>query len=619
MDRIPGPFWLSRVKIVETKLRIAGVFGFWCLVAVIYLATAFHQRQTLNLSATAGGQFPYLACAERMAKEPGLGYLGDRNRMPLVPLLYAQAYTGDWEQYFSRSTWLAIVSSFAALCALGVVAHTRLSAWPATAWTLAAAFLVFLPKACFVQAELPYYALLFVLWLLLCRLFGRGQWWVSLAAGVLAALAYLTKASALATLMAFLAAWGFVQLRFLVKYWTKPDHPAGTRSLTRWIRTSTIVVLPCLVFVIVAFPYLADNKQRFGRYFYNVNSTFFMWCDNWPEAKAFADEFQIEAHYPTASQAQIPSPGNYWHSHSLGQISRRLMYGSAVSVQLGWKNGYLKYALLTAVLVGMAAWGRKIRAWELMDRNMGLLVFNVLFFGGYFLAYAWYAPIAFGDRFALSLFLPALYGLFRAFDWLTSPEVDTETVSIHPSWLRGGWFVVTALFVGEGVLSASGVHDQAPPQFVQFYFNESQVAIANGHPDVGRRGLAGVLKLDASFAPAHHELGMLAMKHGDFAEAAHRLARAVELAPSNANMANSLGSALIQNGEAIAAVAAFETAVELDPLFASGWFNLAGAYASQERVDDARSAIKRLRSIDATLADRLEKSLRAGGQLGPEP
>ena len=31
-------------------------------------------------------------------------------------------------------------------------------------------------------------------------------------------------------------------------------------------------------------PYLSTSKRVFGQYFYNVNSTFYMWYDDWPHA-----------------------------------------------------------------------------------------------------------------------------------------------------------------------------------------------------------------------------------------------------------------------------------------------------------------------------------------------
>ena len=38
------------------------------------------------------------------------------------------------------------------------------------------------------------------------------------------------------------------------------------------------------VFLAVLSPYLRTNKRVFGHYFYNVNTTFYMWYDDWPQA-----------------------------------------------------------------------------------------------------------------------------------------------------------------------------------------------------------------------------------------------------------------------------------------------------------------------------------------------
>ena len=91
-------------------LRIALIL-FWVGAAATYVGIAAKQKQNLNLSATAGGQYPYLINAQRMAKEGVTQYLGDRNRMPLYPALLSAVYVEDWDTFVRRSAWFAIVSS----------------------------------------------------------------------------------------------------------------------------------------------------------------------------------------------------------------------------------------------------------------------------------------------------------------------------------------------------------------------------------------------------------------------------------------------------------------------------------------------------------------------------
>ena len=40
-------------------------------------------------------------------------------------------------------------------------------------------------------------------------------------------------------------------------------------------------------FAAVIFPYIRTSKDVYGTYFYNMNSTFMMWCDSLPEGEAF--------------------------------------------------------------------------------------------------------------------------------------------------------------------------------------------------------------------------------------------------------------------------------------------------------------------------------------------
>ena len=44
------------------------VSAFWIVAAAAYLAAAARQKAHLNLSATAGGQYPYLVYAEGLAE-----------------------------------------------------------------------------------------------------------------------------------------------------------------------------------------------------------------------------------------------------------------------------------------------------------------------------------------------------------------------------------------------------------------------------------------------------------------------------------------------------------------------------------------------------------------------
>ena len=45
-----------------------------------------------------------------------------------------------------------------------------------------------------------------------------------------------------------------------------------------------MLLLVVATFLAVVFPYIQTSKRIYGQYFYNMNSTFVMWCDSRPEA-----------------------------------------------------------------------------------------------------------------------------------------------------------------------------------------------------------------------------------------------------------------------------------------------------------------------------------------------
>jgi tetratricopeptide (TPR) repeat protein len=578
---------------------------FWLVIGAAYLWAAVQQNDHLNLSAAAGGQYPYLTCAKRMGEVGVTRYFGDRNRMPLYPALLASVYDADWDAFVERSAWFAIASSMIILLGIGLIAYRYLPMWLATVLTLSAASGVYVYKASFVQAELLYYGVLFAVWLLLCRLIRRPNIWWSIVAGVLLGLAYLTKASALAIVAAYapvVAAMALV--RALKGKGERSDNDADARpSGSAALLVSTAVVL--LAFLVVAYPYIASNKARFGRYFYNVNSTFFMWFDSWAEAKTFADTYHVNEQYPIALPEQIPGPLNYWRGHTVGQMWRRLSSGLLALWSSALDEACLKYLVVTVVFCAVLGARQLRRVRDLRAETWAVVLFCTLLFGGYMLAYAWFAQIAYGGRFVLSLFLPVMYALL----WLAR-ELSTATGPLQLSKRRiqkSDAFSVflVVLLIGEGVLTAATSGRVPSGAFVQFYYNESRVLQDDGNLPEAEKGFAGVIQLDPSFAPAHHALGMMAITTGRFDVAVRCLTEAVRLDPLVADAHNSLGSALLQAGRPEEAILAFSEAVRLEPSFATAWYNLGGSYSSLRAFDKAEMVRRRLEALDPALARKL--------------
>jgi tetratricopeptide (TPR) repeat protein len=360
-----------------------------------------------------------------------------------------------------------------------------------------------------------------------------------------------------------------------------------------------------LAFLVVVYPYIASNKARFGRYFYNVNSTFFMWCDSWAEAKTFGDTYHVSEQYPVARPEEIPGPLNYWREHTAGQMWRRLGAGFSALWSLVLDEVCFKYLVVTLVFCAVLGAGQLRRVQDLPAEAWAMVLFCGLLFGGYVLAYAWFAQIAYGGRFVLSLFLPVMYSLL----WLAG-EFSTATGPLRLSKGRiqksdALSILLVVLLIGEGVLTAATSGRVPSRAFVQFYYNESRVLQDDGNLPEAEKGFAGVVQLDPSFAPAHHALGMMAITSGRFDDAVRYLAEAVRLDPLAADARNSLGSALLQAGRPEEAVRAFLEAVRLEPSFATAWYNLGGSYCSLRAFDKAEMVRRRLEALDPPLARQL--------------
>ncbi len=578
---------------------------FLALVACIYICGAWRQGVELNLSETAGGQAPYFSQAARIAEDGITNYLGDRNRMPAVPAILSWFYQDDGATFFSQSKSVTIVTSLIALAGLNFLFLSSLPRASALLALSIAAFAVFLPKASFVQAELLYYALFFVAWLLMCRVLYRPKIATAIVAGLVAGLSYWVKASIPPMLIVFLfASLGAVFLRRQTADKENTEHE-GHFSSRETLMSATVVMA---VFFAVVSPYLLDNKERFGHYFYNVNSTFFMWCDSWKEARSFADQYDISEHYPEAPVEVIPSIARYARTHSLSHASARLAYGFKTLTKQFLSAGYGRYILALAVACLVLGFQHRKRFRELGEADLVVAGFTFLVVAGYVTVYAWYAPVAFGDRFVLSLTLPILFAELLFISRTDNQSLNTikclpPGVPVTLSNTIAVLLMIVAII--HGVNQATHPLVNADDAFVHFYFNESREAQLAGNGDVAVRGYQGVITLDPTFAAAHHELGLIALSKNRSDQAIRACREAVRLSPNNANFLNSLGSALMQVGATDDAIAIWSRATIIDPSFVSALYNLGGAYATTGQDDLANEVIWRLDSLDPRAARRL--------------
>jgi hypothetical protein len=343
-------------------------------------------------------------------------YVNPRNRMPLYPGLLAlfmdkgeltelRAADPDNKEFYPRAcasffetgkkinTAVAVgLLVFLAVVFLGKFpVHHALNLW------VLAAFGVIVFKAPFVQAELLYYFLTFSAFLVCWRLFGRPSFLLAILGGALLGLGHLTKASVLPGVLVFVV---FYPLDALWRRYRETAAPFHRIAIAALLAAGYLAVIA---------PYIIQSKRMFGSYFYNVNSTFYMWCDSWKEAKARTGGEDRKS-FPDLPPDQLPSLSNYLKTHTPAEIVMRPIKGvSVVFNSMMRAYGYLGPCLAyLGFAAAVAAWKWRL-VWRLIARRPVPLLALAAYFCGYYFLIAWYSPLINGNRFVLGLFLPFLF------------------------------------------------------------------------------------------------------------------------------------------------------------------------------------------------------------------
>jgi hypothetical protein len=386
------------------------------VLGTLYVAGATRHSATVNVSRARADQSGYLwdAVGIHQDRHAGTDHLiGERNRMPLYPWLlswlYDSALTPD--QYFEKAKRWNIGLSIVLLVVIGLVAHRLLPPLAALNLVLVAAFGYFVFKAAYAQVELLFYT---VWWLMFVACWqaltshGRRAVLFGLLAGVLAALAHLSKAAVLPFAGLFV---GVTALRAV------SAASATMRGRTRAGGEILVPLVFTVVFLAVLLPYLLNSKRTFGHYFYNVNSTFYVWYDDWPAASQGTYRHGDGVGWPKMPASEIPTARTYLRDHSATQIASRIGDGVrdmvAVSYNRLWYFKYVTFYLAFAAVL-CASRLRAVRG--LIAGQPALTVFLVLYAVIYTLAVAFYKPISGTTlRMLLTHVLPLLFALSRAF------------------------------------------------------------------------------------------------------------------------------------------------------------------------------------------------------------
>jgi hypothetical protein len=426
-------------------LPIAAVLGLLALAIPYFMVTVIHSR-TLNYAPIFTDQASYMKFAET-ARLRDFNYTGDQNRMPLYPFLQALFYQPGMsdQAFFDQGKLRNIFLSLALLVLMYLLFRHYLGRWIGPLLTGIVAFSIYIFKAPYFQVEILYYFLALLGFVMALEMLARPSWKLGIATGIVIGLAHLAKASVLPGLLLFGVIFA---LKLLIQALSEiKDRGALLEKLAPLGRQLLAGVLVFAFFILVIFPYINAMKQRFGHYFYNVNTTFYVWFDTNPQA------FQAEAKYHFAEQwpsqlspDQIPSLRNYLRTHTLAQISERFFNG--LSEQIGnvllpfSVTNYQMSYLAILCLVFLVDLKNSLRLVRSQPYRVG---FSLLYFLGYLAAFAWYSPIAPERRFIYGLYIPFIFAIFCALQALASSQGSRESrssaIDLH-RFLNAAHFVI---------------------------------------------------------------------------------------------------------------------------------------------------------------------------------
>ncbi|MFC2030356.1 hypothetical protein ACFLWA_06470 [Chloroflexota bacterium] len=394
-----------------TKKRSARsllVGGFVLVMAGLYCYGAVRQLVHVNTEMHSIDQHAYMTYASSM-KESGYTFIGGRNRMPVYPFLQSLFYRPGLteDQFFVHGKYINLILSLGLLAGLALI-FSHFFRWLHTLnLMLIVAFTVFVFKAGWLQTELLFYFVNFCLFLLMWQMLRQPSYPLAIATGLVAGLAHLTKASILPGLVLFLLAAGVQALLAALRERRSAEHIVFSSSA---LCSFLVVPLVGVVFLVTVFPYISTSKRVFGQYFYNVNSTFYIWYDSWDEAKEGTRAHGDRVGWPDMPPEQIPRLSKYLRDHTGKQIASRFVDGA----RRIWNNvvhsyGYFKYIAIYSsflVVVAVCFWRRTLRG--LAARPI-LYLFLLGYFASYLILYAWYAAIADGNRLVLAQFIPFMF------------------------------------------------------------------------------------------------------------------------------------------------------------------------------------------------------------------
>lgn len=402
-------------------------------LAWFYVTAATEHARRVNTVKARGDQSGYLWDAQRVYRNFH-GYrppflIGERNRMPVYAGYLALFYKRGMSDpdYFEVAKQANIYLSVGLLALIALVVRRQVPPLPAVNFVGVLAFGYFIFKAGYSQSELLFYTLFLFTFIACWHVFaarGRRALWLAALAGALAGISHLTKA-AMPPYVAIFAATYLPAA--LIEADVRGSWADRRRLLGERVAATAVFAL---VFLTILSPYLLTSKRVFGQYFYNVNSTFYVWYDNWAQASVGTYAHGDGEGWPKMPADELPSASRYWRTHTVGQIGERLAGGFSDMAEKSYSMfNYLHYVVLFLVTTCVVI-GARLRAMrELVAAHAGLTSFLAVYGLAYLLLVAFYHPTSGTGtaRFLLAHLAPLLFALSRL---LAHPSIATSRATL---------------------------------------------------------------------------------------------------------------------------------------------------------------------------------------------
>ena len=212
------------------------------------------------------------------------------------------------------------------------------------------------------------------------------------------------------------------------------------------------LLITVICFLTVIYPYIRVTKQRFGQYFYNVNTSVYIWYDDFVQAKAAEEIYNFTDQWPPDMPAEmVPGLQNYLRTHSIEQIIDRIRFGvNQQIINIQSQFSVTNYQLTFMVLLLMVIMADLKNSINLLLKYPYLVGFSILYFAVYMTAFIWYSPISPERRFTYGLFIPLMFAIFVAIKELVANQrknADQKTSIELKQFVSAVYFVVALTLI----------------------------------------------------------------------------------------------------------------------------------------------------------------------------